>query len=151
MFICGATLDEAIAGHVLAERDRVLPPILDDARSRLAIVRDWMAGQDTFEWIEPRGGVVGLVRFRPGVQVDAARFHEVLLAEHGTYVGPGHWFEVDDRQFRLGFGWPTHAELAAGLTALTDAAAATGDRVTDARVAPQNPGFVNLFHEPVTS
>ena len=125
MFICGATLDEAIAGHVLAERDRVLPPILDDARSRLAIVRDWMADQDTFEWIEPRGGVVGLVRFRSGVQVDAARFHEVLLAEHGTYVGPGHWFEVDDRHFRLGFGWPTHAELAAGLTGLTDAAAAS--------------------------
>ena len=97
MVICGATLDEAIAGHVLADRERVLPPILDDVRTRLAVVRDWMAGQDAFEWIEPRGGVVGLVRFRPDVEVDTARFHEVLLAEHGTYVGPGHWFELDDR------------------------------------------------------
>ena len=61
----------------------------------------------------------------PRSQVDTDRFYEVLLAEHGTYVGPGHWFEVDDRHFRLGFGWPTHAELAAGLSALTDAAAAT--------------------------
>ena len=42
----------------------------------------------------------------------------MLLAEHGTYVGPGHWFEVDDRHFRLGFGWPTETELRAGLTAL---------------------------------
>jgi DNA-binding transcriptional MocR family regulator len=92
-------------------------------RARLDIVRTWLAGQDTFEWIEPAGGVVGLVRFRPDVDVDTARFYEVLLAGYGTYVGPGHWFEVDDRHFRLGFGWPTEAELRAGLTALSNAAA----------------------------
>ena len=72
----------------------------------------------------PPGGVVGLVRFAPDVAVDTDRFYDVLLAEHGTYVGPGHWFEVDDRHFRLGFGWPTEAELRAGLAALTAAAAA---------------------------
>ena len=49
-------------------------------------------------------------------------FYELLLAKHGTYVGPGHWFEVDDRHFRLGFGWPTETELRAGLTALSTAA-----------------------------
>jgi aspartate/methionine/tyrosine aminotransferase len=124
MVICGATIDEAIAGRVLSERDRVLPPILDEVRTRLGIVREWLAGQDTFEWIEPAGGVVGLVRFAPGFDVDTARFYDVLLAHHGTYVGPGHWFEVDDRHFRLGFGWPTKAELRAGLTALSSAATA---------------------------
>ena len=124
MVICGATLDEAIAGRVLADRARVLPPILAEVRARLAIVREWIDGQDTFEWIEPAGGVVGLVRFRPGVAVDTDRFYERLLATHGTYVGPGHWFEVDDRHFRLGFGWPTEAELRAGLAALSTAARA---------------------------
>ena len=59
----------------------------------------------------------------PGVPVDTARFYDVLLADYGTYVGAGHWFEVDDRQFRLGFGWPTEGELRAGLTALSTAAA----------------------------
>jgi aspartate/methionine/tyrosine aminotransferase len=122
MFICGATLDEAIAGMVLADRSRILPPILDEVRSRLAIVHEWMAGQHTFEWIAPAGGVVGLARFRPEVAVDTDRFYELLLAKHGTYVGPGHWFEVDDRHFRLGFGWPTEGELRAGLAALTAAA-----------------------------
>jgi aspartate/methionine/tyrosine aminotransferase len=122
MVICGPTIDEAVAGRVLAERDRILPPILEGVRERLGTVRGWMAAQDTFEWIEPSGGVVGLVRFRPEVQVDEQRFHEVLLAEYGTYVGPGHWFEVDDRHFRLGFGWPTTDELHAGLKALTAAA-----------------------------
>lgn len=122
--ICGPTLDEAIAGRVLADRDRILPPILDGVRAHLDIVRDWLAGQATFEWIEPVGGVVGLVRFRPEVEVDTAAFYRVLLAEHGTYVGPGHWFEVDDRHFRLGFGWPTTDSLRAGLQGLGAAAEA---------------------------
>ncbi|MDQ1436190.1 MAG: hypothetical protein QOF59_3006 [Actinomycetota bacterium] len=120
--ICGATIDEAIAGRVLTDRARILPPILEEVRTRLDIVRTWLGGQDTFEWIEPAGGVVGLVRFRADVEVDTDHFYEVLLAEYGTYVGPGRWFEVDDRHFRLGFGWPTEAELRAGLTGLSNAA-----------------------------
>jgi aspartate/methionine/tyrosine aminotransferase len=122
MVICGARIDEAIAARVLADRARILPPILDDVRTRLAIVREWMAAQQTFEWVESRGGVVGLVRFAPDIVVDTDRFYEVLLKEHGTYVGPGHWFELDDRYFRLGFGWPTHEKLRAGLEALSRAA-----------------------------
>ena len=62
----------------------------------------------------------------PTSRVDPGRFYEVLLADHGTYVGPGHWFEVDDRHFRLGFGWPTVPELRAGLEALTEAARTAG-------------------------
>jgi aspartate/methionine/tyrosine aminotransferase len=126
--ICGATIDEAIAGRVLVDRPRILPPILDDVRARLEIVRAWLAGQTTFEWIEPRGGVVGLVQFAPGIAVDTARFYDVLLGDYGTYVGPGHWFEVDDRHFRLGFGWPRADELRAGLAALS---AAASDAMTD--------------------
>ncbi|HEY5172428.1 MAG TPA: aminotransferase class I/II-fold pyridoxal phosphate-dependent enzyme [Acidimicrobiia bacterium] len=120
--ICGATIDEAIAGRVLAERSRILEPILDEVRVRLDVVRGWMRSQRTFEWIEPGGGVVGLVRFAGDIVVDTARFYDVLLAEHGTYVGPGHWFEVDDRHFRIGFGWPSDRELRAGLDALSAAA-----------------------------
>jgi len=123
MVICGATLDEAIAGWVLADRERVLTPIRRDVRARLAVVADWMDTQDTFEWVEPTGGVVGFVRFVPGAPVDTDRFYDLLLTRYGTYVGPGHWFDVDDSHFRLGFGWPTDGELRAGLAALTAAAA----------------------------
>ena len=127
MFICGATLDEAIAARVLADRERILTPILTDARVRLSIVREWMRAQRTFEWIEPSGGVVGLVRFASEVSVDTDRFYDVLLSKYGTYVGPGHWFEVSDRHFRLGFGWPTEPELQAGLESLSAAAAEAGE------------------------
>ena len=124
---------------MLAGAGAVLPPILDDVRARLAIVRDWMAGQSTFEWVEPAGGVVGLVRFRPEVEVDTDRFYDVLLADHGTYVGPGHWFEVDDRHFRLGFGWPTHDELRAGLAGLWRRPRLARDAPQQAEPAPSPP------------
>ena len=120
--ICGSTIDEHIAGRVLSDRERILPPILHDVRKRAAVVQAWMRGQDIFEWIPPRGGVVGLVRFVQGFQVDEQAFYSRLLTDHGTYVGPGHWFELDDRHFRLGFGWPTLEELQAGLAGLTTAA-----------------------------
>jgi aspartate/methionine/tyrosine aminotransferase len=122
MVICGPTLDEAIAGRVLSERARILPPILDDVRDRCRAVQAWIDGQEVFEWIAPTGGVVGLVRFAPAVDVDTERFYDTLLHRHGTYVGPGHWFEVDDRHFRLGFGWSSVDELHAGLAGLSAAA-----------------------------
>jgi aspartate/methionine/tyrosine aminotransferase len=121
--ICGPTLEEHIAGKVLAERDRILAPVLDEVRRRLESVSTWVAEQELFEWVPPTGGVVGLVRFKDDVTVDASKFHRVLLEEHGTYVGRGHWFELEDRYFRLGFGWPGARELQAGLEALTAAGA----------------------------
>ncbi len=122
MVICGATLDEHIARRVLADRDRILPPILREVNERVAVVQAWLDAQTVFEWVPPRGGVVGLVRFRPDVVVDTDPFYRHLLADHGTYVGPGHWFEISDRYFRLGYGWPGPDELRAGLAGLTAAA-----------------------------
>lgn len=120
--ICGATIDEHIAGRVLARRDQLLPPILREVRERLAVVQAWLDSQAIFEWVRPRGGVVGLVRFRPGPAIDTSAFYHRLLADHGTYVGAGHWFEISDRYFRLGYAWPTPAELRDGLDGLTAAA-----------------------------
>lgn len=122
MVICGATIDEHIAGRVLADRGQILPPIMDEVRERVAVVQAWLDGQDVFEWVPPKGGVVGLVRFRPEVKVETGAFYRHLLDDHGTYVGPGHWFELSDRYFRLGYGWPSSAELSAGLAGLTEAA-----------------------------
>ena len=124
IMICGATIDEEIAGRVLAERERILPPIRDKVARHLAIVRDWIGAQDVFEWVEPAAGVVGFVRVRAEREFDADAFYDRLLSEHGTYVGPGHWFGQDRRGFRLGFAWPETDELERGLAGLS--AAATG-------------------------
>jgi len=89
-----------------------------------------MGAQDVFEWVEPAAGVVGLVRVRAEHDsFDPDRFYDTLLADHGTYVGPGHWFGEDRRYFRLGFAWPETDELERGLAGLSAAAAtAIGSR-----------------------
>ena len=40
---------------------------------------------------------------------------------HGTYVGPGHWFEQDRRHLRIGYAWPLPDELEGGLAAISGA------------------------------
>ncbi|MFI5121523.1 MAG: aminotransferase class I/II-fold pyridoxal phosphate-dependent enzyme [Vicinamibacteria bacterium] len=122
ILICGATLDEEIAFRVLAERERILPPIRAKVERHLEIVRAWIEAQDLFEWVEPRAGVVCFPRLRDADGFDPDRFYDSLLREHGTYVGPGHWFGQPRHAFRLGFAWPRTEELERGLAGLAAAA-----------------------------
>jgi aspartate/methionine/tyrosine aminotransferase len=122
ILLAGATIDEELAARVLESRSRLLPVIREKVERHLAIVREWIAGQDVFEWVEPRAGVVGFVRFRDAIEVDVDAFYDSLLRDHGTYVGPGHWFDQDRRSFRLGFAWPETDELERGLAGLLAAA-----------------------------
>jgi hypothetical protein len=118
ILITNSVVDEAIAEVALARRPVRLPIILDGIATALQTVRDWFVDQDLFEWVEPRGGVVGFPRFRAGIQVDVDAFYRILLDRHGTLVGPGHWFDQPRRHFRLGYGWPAAVELEQGLAAL---------------------------------
>ena len=49
MILCGATIDKHIVGRVLADRDRILPPILRDVRERVAAVQARLDAQSIFE------------------------------------------------------------------------------------------------------
>jgi DNA-binding transcriptional MocR family regulator len=115
MLICGAVLDEEIAYRVYLRRTEELPRITAEVRRGVAALAAWMASEPAMEWVPPAGGVVAFPRIRAGAGVDVARFYETLNGEFATFVGPGHWFEQDDRFMRLGFGWPTPKELEAGL------------------------------------
>jgi aspartate/methionine/tyrosine aminotransferase len=126
--ICGSVVDEEIAYQALRQRDAWLPEIHGRIREALTITRDWMAGEELMEWVEPKGGVVSFPRIKPDVPVDVDEFYRVLTADFGTYVGPGHWFEQSRRHFRLGFGWPTLDELKNGLAGISGALRAS---VTD--------------------
>ena len=55
------------------------------------------------------------------VLFDVDRFYASLLANHGTYVGPGHWFEMPKRYMRIGYAWPTERELREGLAGISAA------------------------------
>jgi aspartate/methionine/tyrosine aminotransferase len=112
-------LDEAIAAHALLHKDRILPPIL--RRSRLAFeeVQAWMAQQRDMEWVEPSGGVVCFPRIKPDSGVVVDDFYRILNGKYSTFVGPGHWFEMERRYMRIGYGWPKAAELTEGLRNIT--------------------------------
>lgn len=133
--------DRALMGRLLAAKEQIVitGPIIEEEigyqvyRSRAdrrpatdalvhrhrGMVKAWVEGHEALEWVEPLGGVVCFPRIRSGVAVDLEAFYRVLLDEHGTYVGAGHWFEQDRRHFRIGYGWPTTASLAAGLAAIS--------------------------------
>ncbi len=123
IFICGAVVEEELAARVLEQRSVVLALVHAKTERHLAVVRDWIHGHELFEWVEPNAGVVCFPRIRPEIAVDVDGFYRALLEEHGTYVGPGRWFDQDPRFFRLGFAWPTEDELAGGLEGLDLAAA----------------------------
>ena len=115
IFICGAVLDEEIAYQVYRRRAEELPKIAAEVARGKAAVNAWIAGEKRMEWVEPMGGVVCFPRIKLEAEVDVASFYRVLTGELKTCVGPGHWFEQDDRYMRVGFGWAKAEEMGRGL------------------------------------
>lgn len=119
--ICGSVVDEWIAEQMFARRDEILAPTLAEMRARRELVADWIQSEPLLEWVRPSGGVVCFPRMRGEPVGGTGRFYRRLLETHGTYVGPGHWFEMPDTFFRLGYGWTNRADLKAGLAAISKA------------------------------
>ncbi|MBZ9855306.1 aminotransferase class I/II-fold pyridoxal phosphate-dependent enzyme [Mesorhizobium sp. CA13] len=119
--ICGSVIDEGIARGMLERRDAFLARLLPEMARRRDIVQAWVDGEPLVSWVRPEGGVVGFPRLNVEPGFDLDRFYGSLLESHGTYVGPGHWFEMPKRFFRIGFGWPTEAQLQGGLDAISAA------------------------------
>ncbi|MFN8630526.1 MAG: pyridoxal phosphate-dependent aminotransferase [Chloroflexota bacterium] len=124
ILISGSLVDETIALGALRRRPAWLPAIRARIDEAFGITAAWLRGHEMLEWVEPRGGVVGFPRIRSGAGVDTDAFYRSLFDDHGTIVGPGHWFEQPREHFRLGYGWPTIDELRGGLAAI-DAALAS--------------------------
>ena len=112
--LTGSVLDEAVGYELLRRRPERLPVIRARLAPRFAHVRSWMADHPHLEWVEPTGGVTGLPRLRAPWAHLAPAFH-ARLRERAVWVGPGEWFGMDARYFRLGWGWPEPDELALGL------------------------------------
>ena len=119
--ICNSVVDEEIAAHVLAQKGRILPPILRRSRQAFDQVKAWMSRQQDLEWVEPSGGVVCFPRIKTGSGVVVDDFYRILNGKYSTFVGPGHWFEMERRHMRIGYGWPKPAELTEGLQNITRA------------------------------
>lgn len=119
--ICGMVIDEWIAEQILENREAILLPIIDTMRKRREIVLDWIKNEELLDCVIPEGGVVCFPRMTKEPKGGTEVFYKNLLQKYGTYVGPGHWFEMPDTHFRLGYGWPTEDELKEGLKAISAA------------------------------
>ncbi|PXA86946.1 aspartate aminotransferase [Nostoc sp. 3335mG] len=119
--ICGSVINEWVAEEILVKRKAFLEPTLAEWRSRLERVAEWIAGEEYLEWVRPAGGVVCFPRMRKQPPGGTEGFYRRLLQDHGAYVGPGHWFEMPDTYFRLGYAWPTRDEFEQGLVAISKA------------------------------
>ena len=124
MLICGAVLDEEIGYRVYKRRTQELPKIAAEVRRGVASLSAFMAREPAMEWVAPAGGVVAFPAIRKDAGVSVPKFYATLNGPHATFVGPGHWFEQDDRFMRLGFGWPTPAEFEEGLRHISESIAA---------------------------
>ncbi len=119
--ICGSVINEWVAEEILKRRDAFLKPTLVEWRRRLDRIATWIEGEDLLEWVRPSGGVICFPRMKAEPPGGTDAFYRRLLQDQGTYVGPGHWFEMPDRYFRLGYGWPTAEELEGGLAGISAA------------------------------
>ncbi|KHN97453.1 Pyridoxal phosphate-dependent transferase, major domain protein [Metarhizium album ARSEF 1941] len=116
-----SVVDEYVAEQILERCDTILDPIIQEMKRRRDRVEAWVASEDLIQWVRPNGGVMGFMRMKKEPAGGTKAFYERLLAQHGTYVGPGHWFEWPDTYFRLGYGWPTAESLERGLVAISKA------------------------------
>ena len=80
-----------------------------------------MTGSPILEWVTPDAAVVCFPRFKSNIDVDTDLFYRLLLDDYKTMVGPGHWFEMDDRYLRIGFGYPPEAAMRQGLANIEEA------------------------------
>ena len=122
IMVTNSVVDEEIGFRFLQGKADALSRARKKIAAHFAIVKDWIANEPAMEWVEPVGGAVCFPRIRESAGVDSDAFHRVLN-QSGTFVGPGHWFEMPRRYMRIGYGWPKREEL---LTGLADISAALG-------------------------
>ncbi|MFI5202952.1 MAG: aminotransferase class I/II-fold pyridoxal phosphate-dependent enzyme [Flavobacteriales bacterium] len=116
IFICNSLLDETVAHHFLRNKMVHQQRIKKHTEKNFSILKTWITNETRMEWVEPTGGVVSFPRIKKSVKINIEKFYQTLNLTHKTFVGPGHWFEMDKRYMRIGYGWPTSADLKQGLS-----------------------------------
>jgi aspartate/methionine/tyrosine aminotransferase len=119
--ISGSVIDEHVALQALLQREEWLRWNNGRIRKAFAFVKRWVGEENLVEWVEPQGGCVCFPRIRLDIEVDLPLYYQRLYGTYSTYVGRGRWFEMPDRHFRIGYGWPSEEQLQAGLANISSA------------------------------
>ena len=101
--VCNSSVCEYLALQVLRDRGRYVERYERLRGEGLILLREWAAGQEALELIEPQGTPFAYLKFTgPGTSADFCRR---LLQEQGVLLMPGEVFE-DRQAVRLSFGRP---------------------------------------------
>ena len=119
IYICNSIVDEEIAYQAMLKKETILSKVRKNLETNFAILEKWIMEEKNLKFVMPDGGVVVFPKMND--DIDENKFYEILNNKYATYVGPGHWFEMDRKFFRLGFGWPTPTELQDGLLNISKA------------------------------
>ncbi len=120
--ITNNSLGEELAVRILRDKERYLEMHRKHIQNNKSIVSQWIKDHPYVEWIYPEVGVVAFPRLKEGLSIDPEELYKRLVKKYKTFVIPGRCFEMDNRNFRLGFGSSTES-LREGLVRL-DAAIA---------------------------
>ncbi|WP_298431434.1 aminotransferase class I/II-fold pyridoxal phosphate-dependent enzyme [uncultured Jannaschia sp.] len=103
-------IDDHLATIALEQADRILARSRAITRDNLAIVDDWLATEPLVDWVRPRAGTVGLLRY--DLDLPSERLCLDLLDEQGVLLTPGAVMGAEG-YLRIGFGNPAETLRAA--------------------------------------
>jgi aspartate/methionine/tyrosine aminotransferase len=110
----GSIVAERLAALAFGELDRLAARAASILETNGSLVRDFLRVRPDLQAVEPAGGTVVFPGLRDAN--DSTDFCERLMADRGTAVVPGRFFEAP-AHFRIGFGC-TSAQLVGGLKAI---------------------------------
>lgn len=122
IFICNSLVDEVIGSKFFTDtRTQFLAEINNHVSNNYQILEDFMNSNEFLQWIKPKGGCICFPWIKDEIKLDIEQFYILLKETYKTFVAPGHWFEVDRRFLRIGFGYPSKEELNKGLQCINKA------------------------------
>lgn len=118
IYIANPPIEEEIAYHFYKDKSVYLKKIHEGNQKNLLILKEWLQQETRVECVLPQGGVVAFPRMVK-LNLDMKLFYKKLFDDSGTIVGPGHWFDMPDHYFRIGFGYQDEEAFRLGLNNLS--------------------------------
>ncbi len=111
--ICSSAPSEILAMIALDNRKQILRENKNYMLKNLALFNSFIQNHtDLFEWVEPQGGCIGLVKLKEG---NADAFCDEVREKVQCLLLPGSVFNLEDSYFRVGFGRRNFPEMLARL------------------------------------
>lgn len=90
--ICDGVFNDALAVHVLRNRDKILDRNRSIVLNNLAIAQEWVDSEPRVSWIPPKAVSTSFIQL--DIPIDDEQFCKDLLRDQGVLLVPGSRFEL---------------------------------------------------------